>query len=180
MLFDFFVDGFFLLDIAVNVHLFEAFDEASMHVIFEREHFRARYVHSATFIVETVASLPLDWIVFGVGNIQAGYFLRMLKLVRLVLIFRYAMVLLRHMVGLDRPLVSSPAIEGMMKLVVLFLTVVHILACCWHGIGHANLVNSGHSWLNSKEDLVESSNAMRYLYALYWACYSMTSVGYGL
>ncbi|CAK68206.1 unnamed protein product (macronuclear) [Paramecium tetraurelia] len=64
---------------------------------------------------------------------------------------------------------------GLLKVLMVIVSVVHICGCLWHGIAY---YNSSFSWLDAY-NLRDKSNASQYNVAIYWATMTMTTVGYG-
>ena len=73
---------------------------------------------------------------------------------------------------------------GFLKLSVIVLFIAHWMACLWHMVDQAGIINplklseEGDNWLR-KNDLIYSSWDNRYVSSIYWAVTTMITVGYG-
>jgi hypothetical protein len=66
----------------------------------------------------------------------------------------------------------------LMKLLLLVIIMAHIIASFWIGIGFYSNSHEANSWIES-QDLLKHSWDSIYIRGLYFACMTMTTVGYG-
>ena len=74
------------------------------------------------------------------------------------------------------------AMFRIMLVVLLICIVAHWAACCWAAIGWANLNDpSKTSWLEPETEIIgrEQQTERRYVRALYWAGFTLSTVCYG-
>lgn len=71
------------------------------------------------------------------------------------------------------------AIIQLFRLLLYILFVVHILGCGFYGIGKSNERSGHNNWLSGYLNSVNEDWIRQYIYAIYWATMTMTTVGYG-
>lgn len=64
------------------------------------------------------------------------------------------------------------------RLLAMIIFLAHIVACVWHFTGILVYEATGRSWL-SESGLLTADLSQRYFSSLYWAVYTMITVGYG-
>ena len=69
-------------------------------------------------------------------------------------------------------------IFALLKVFSVSLLVAHVFACFWYLTADISLKGTQDSWI-VKAGLIDSDWKMKYLYAIYWACVTMMTVGYG-
>ena len=102
-------------------------------------------------------------------------FLRMFRLLRLLRLLR----LEQYVDMLEERVKANLSVLRIVRMVLKLLYLMHLLGCFWGLIGRWNM--DGVSWITSYDDgsAVEQGPGVQYLYAIYWALTTLTTVGYG-
>ena len=139
-------------------------------IVHNQRRIREHYMHtSAPF--DILAALPLDLIglAFNVNPALLGI-LRLPRLIRLKSLFRHFRIWEKrshHQANFFR----------LAKLLCFTLVVIHFVACMWYTVGRIE-IPTGDSWIEG-QGLTGATGETQYLWSLYWAVTTMTTVGYG-
>jgi hyperpolarization activated cyclic nucleotide-gated potassium channel 1 len=127
------------------------------------------------FICDLVAATPFDLISLGCGNtckedVGLQWVFKWLRLLRMSRLLRLSRILsrLRVLSGLKHTTVMTFNFVGV------GLFVAHVAASFWYAIG-AN----GGTWVSVKDPDNTWTGTDAYVAALYWACTTMSTIGYG-
>ena len=177
------VDFFFLCDIVVNFNL-KFFDSHSGMWVKDRTRIRRRYMRT-WFGVDVISFIPFDTINLIIESDRLEKFrglrlLRLLRLAKLLRILRAGRVLER----LESAFALDYVVTTMGRFMTLTILVCHWMACMWRFL--PDIEDGTYSWLDAfNEHLVArdlpdiSHHSEEYSAALYFAIYTLTSVGYG-
>ena len=111
------------------------------------------------------------------GFSTATLVVRLLKVARLIRVFRVANILTKF----ESYLAVSPAITSLinfMKLLLINLIIAHWIACLWHLAALLEFGKANQTWLTSY-GIIDSDWKVKYIFSLYWATTTMITVGYG-
>ncbi|XP_063964224.1 potassium voltage-gated channel subfamily H member 7-like isoform X1 [Lytechinus pictus] len=135
------------------------------------------------FLIDVVAAIPFDLLLFGSESDQSTTLIGLLKTARLLRLVRVARKLDRY---------SEYGAAVLLLLMATFALIAHWLACIWYAIGSAERQQLEHQigWLDHLAnethqyyiDNVTSSGPTiksKYITALYFTFSSLTSVGFG-
>jgi voltage-gated potassium channel Kch len=139
-----------------------------------------KYVRS-WFIVDLVSSIPstIVALIFGHEATQIAKlrsFVRVLRMCSLLRVVRLARISTRVSM-----IFSQSALFGKIKFMVVFAIAAHWGACGFNTLANSAVTDVERTWLTVLEARLQErlSNGDRYLWALYWAVVTITTVGYG-
>jgi len=148
-----------------------------------------RRQYARGFLVpDAIASLPLDLLASASGNFEVSAVLRLLHLVRIVHLAEFVGSLESTTGGLLSRSYSPLTVNAIFKILgvaLLIAIVAHWAACSFAAIGQAHLDDaSSTSWLVPEAEMLDSAgdanrNRARYVRALYWASFTLSTVCYG-
>jgi len=141
------------------------------------------YLHGS-FAFDFVSAMPWDTLGAAVVTTRAGlgHQVMGIKLLRLPRLLR-----LSRLVRQLQTLTSSTAFRVLLLLLV-YLVVAHWAACLFHYLSKWQMWNASAGWADASSDVLPwlvvqclqfSGCVTRYCAALYWACSTMATVGFG-
>ncbi|XP_028933621.1 potassium voltage-gated channel subfamily H member 2 isoform X2 [Ornithorhynchus anatinus] len=172
---DLIVDIMFIVDILINFRT--TYVNANEEVVSHPGRIAVHYF-KGWFLIDMVAAIPFDLLIFGSGSEELIGLLKTARLLRLVRVAR----------KLDR--YSEYGAAVLFLLMCTFALIAHWLACIWYAIGNMEqpLMDSRIGWLhNLGEQIGKPYNGTsagpsikdKYVTALYFTFSSLTSVGFG-
>ncbi|XP_045428339.1 potassium voltage-gated channel subfamily H member 2 isoform X3 [Pipistrellus kuhlii] len=173
---DLIVDIMFIVDILINFRT--TYVNANEEVVSHPRRIAVHYF-KGWFLIDMVAAIPFDLLIFGSGSEELIGLLKTARLLRLVRVAR----------KLDR--YSEYGAAVLFLLMCTFALIAHWLACIWYAIGNMEQphVNSRIGWLYNLGDQIGkpyNSSGLggpsikdKYVTALYFTFSSLTSVGFG-
>ncbi|XP_075676440.1 uncharacterized protein LOC113795069 isoform X2 [Dermatophagoides pteronyssinus] len=179
MVIDLFVDVMFIIDILINFRTtyINKKDELVIHPGKIAIHYLKGW-----FIIDLVAAIPFDLLLFGSQTDETTTLIGLLKTARLLRLVRVARKIDRY---------SEYGAAVLILLVAGFALVAHWLACIWYAIGNAerptlqrkigwldHLANATYQFYNPDGSGGPSIKS-RYITSLYFTFSSLTSVGFG-
>ncbi|XP_004765992.2 potassium voltage-gated channel subfamily H member 2 isoform X6 [Mustela putorius furo] len=173
---DFIVDIMFIVDILINFRT--TYVNANEEVVSHPGRIAVHYF-KGWFLIDMVAAIPFDLLIFGSGSEELIGLLKTARLLRLVRVAR----------KLDR--YSEYGAAVLFLLMCTFALIAHWLACIWYAIGNMEQphMDSRIGWLHNLGDQIGkpyNSSGLggpsikdKYVTALYFTFSSLTSVGFG-
>ncbi|XP_078083826.1 potassium channel, voltage gated eag related subfamily H, member 7b [Mustelus asterias] len=177
---DLMVDIMFIIDILINFRT--TYVNQNEEVVSHPAKIAIHYF-KGWFLIDMVAAIPFDLLIFGSGSDETTTLIGLLKTARLLRLVRVARKLDRY---------SEYGAAVLMLLMCIFALIAHWLACIWYAIGNVERPYLLHKigWLDSLGQQIEKrynvSDASsgpsikdKYVTALYFTFSSLTSVGFG-
>ncbi|ESN95216.1 hypothetical protein HELRODRAFT_86941, partial [Helobdella robusta] len=177
---DLIVDIMFIIDIFINFRT--TYVNKNEEVITNAGKIAIHYF-KGWFIIDMVAAIPFDLLLFGSNTDETTTLIGLLKTARLLRLVRVARKLDRY---------SEYGAAVLVLLMATFALIAHWLACIWYAIGNIERSDSNGpriGWLDelakttnqpySNETLSGPSLQSKYITALYFTFSSLTSVGFG-
>ncbi|KAI1285958.1 Potassium voltage-gated channel subfamily H member 7 [Halotydeus destructor] len=177
---DILVDIMFIIDIVINFRT--TYVSANDEVVSHPGKIAIHYL-KGWFIIDLVAAIPFDLLLFGSTTDETTTLIGLLKTARLLRLVRVARKIDRY---------SEYGAAVLLLLVAAFALVAHWLACIWYAIGNAerstldhkigwldHLANDTYQFYASDGESGGPSIRSRYVTALYFTFSSLTSVGFG-
>ncbi|XP_072508335.1 voltage-gated inwardly rectifying potassium channel KCNH2 isoform X2 [Notamacropus eugenii] len=173
---DLIVDIMFIVDILINFRT--TYVNANEEVVSHPGRIAVHYF-KGWFLIDMVAAIPFDLLIFGSGSEELIGLLKTARLLRLVRVAR----------KLDR--YSEYGAAVLFLLMCTFALIAHWLACIWYAIGNMEqpFMDSRIGWLHNLGDQIGKpyngsgsggpSIKDKYVTALYFTFSSLTSVGFG-
>uniref|UniRef100_A0A663DNT5 Potassium voltage-gated channel subfamily H member 2 n=1 Tax=Aquila chrysaetos chrysaetos TaxID=223781 RepID=A0A663DNT5_AQUCH len=173
---DLIVDIMFIIDILINFRT--TYVNSNEEVVSHPAKIAIHYF-KGWFLIDMVAAIPFDLLIFGSGSEETTTLIGLLKTARLLRLVRVARKLDRY---------SEYGAAVLFLLMCTFALIAHWLACIWYAIGNVEGQRIG--WLHSLGDQIgkplNASNPLygptikdKYVTALYFTFSSLTSVGFG-
>ncbi|XP_072184170.1 LOW QUALITY PROTEIN: voltage-gated inwardly rectifying potassium channel KCNH2 [Excalfactoria chinensis] len=173
---DLIVDIMFIIDILINFRT--TYVNSNEEVVSHPAKIAIHYF-KGWFLIDMVAAIPFDLLIFGSGSEETTTLIGLLKTARLLRLVRVARKLDRY---------SEYGAAVLFLLMCTFALIAHWLACIWYAIGNVEGQRIG--WLHSLGDQIgkplNDSNPLygptikdKYVTALYFTFSSLTSVGFG-
>ncbi|XP_061853463.1 potassium voltage-gated channel subfamily H member 2 isoform X3 [Colius striatus] len=173
---DLIVDIMFIIDILINFRT--TYVNSNEEVVSHPAKIAIHYF-KGWFLIDMVAAIPFDLLIFGSGSEETTTLIGLLKTARLLRLVRVARKLDRY---------SEYGAAVLFLLMCTFALIAHWLACIWYAIGNVEGQRIG--WLHSLgEQIGKPLNASdprrgptikdKYVTALYFTFSSLTSVGFG-
>jgi len=168
----------FVIDVVLNFNTAYYDDET---LVTDRGRIACRYL-SGWFWIDAPSSIPVELIDMMMegdsSNLSALRFLRLFRLLRLLRLLKINEYITTIEVRFDLNLTFMRICQMVLNL--LFLA--HMLGCFWFYM--AVLVGIDHeitTWVSVYDDgsAVDAPASTQYLYAMYWALTTLTTVGYG-
>ncbi|XP_006867092.1 PREDICTED: potassium voltage-gated channel subfamily H member 7 [Chrysochloris asiatica] len=177
---DLIVDIMFIIDILINFRT--TYVNQNEEVVSDPTKIAIHYF-KGWFLIDMVAAIPFDLLIFGSGSDETTTLIGLLKTARLLRLVRVARKLDRY---------SEYGAAVLMLLMCIFALIAHWLACIWYAIGNVErpYLTNKIGWLDSLglqigkcyNDSDSSSGPSikdKYVTALYFTFSSLTSVGFG-
>ncbi|XP_028606031.2 voltage-gated inwardly rectifying potassium channel KCNH2 isoform X1 [Podarcis muralis] len=173
---DLIVDIMFIIDILINFRT--TYVNCNEEVVSHPAKIAIHYF-KGWFLIDMVAAIPFDLLIFGSGSEETTTLIGLLKTARLLRLVRVARKLDRY---------SEYGAAVLFLLMCTFALIAHWLACIWYAIG--NMEDKTIGWLHSLGSQIgKPYNAStphkgptikdKYITALYFTFSSLTSVGFG-
>ncbi|XP_061128019.1 potassium voltage-gated channel subfamily H member 7 [Syngnathus typhle] len=177
---DLIVDIMFIVDILINFRT--TYVNSNEEVVSHPGKIAVHYF-KGWFLIDMVAAIPFDLLIFGSGSDETTTLIGLLKTARLLRLVRVARKLDRY---------SEYGAAVLMLLMCIFALIAHWLACIWYAIGNVEKPYLEHKigWLdnlglsigkkyNYSDPGSGPSIKDKYVTALYFTFSSLTSVGFG-
>ncbi|KAK2839745.1 hypothetical protein Q5P01_013485 [Channa striata] len=177
---DLIVDIMFIIDILINFRT--TYVNQNEEVVSHPAKIAIHYF-KGWFLIDMVAAIPFDLLIFGSGSDETTTLIGLLKTARLLRLVRVARKLDRY---------SEYGAAVLMLLMCIFALIAHWLACIWYAIGNVEKPYLEHKigWLdnlgvsigkryNYSDPSSGPSIKDKYVTALYFTFSSLTSVGFG-
>ncbi|XP_051565540.1 potassium voltage-gated channel subfamily H member 7-like isoform X2 [Myxocyprinus asiaticus] len=177
---DLIVDIMFIIDILINFRT--TYVNLNEEVVSHPGKIAIHYF-KGWFLIDMVAAIPFDLLIFGSGSDETTTLIGLLKTARLLRLVRVARKLDRY---------SEYGAAVLMLLMCIFALIAHWLACIWYAIGNVEKQYLEHKigWLdnlgvsigkryNYSDPASGPSIKDKYVTALYFTFSSLTSVGFG-
>ncbi|XP_062236752.1 potassium voltage-gated channel subfamily H member 7 isoform X1 [Platichthys flesus] len=177
---DLIVDIMFIVDILINFRT--TYVNINEEVVSHPAKIAIHYF-KGWFLIDMVAAIPFDLLIFGSGSDETTTLIGLLKTARLLRLVRVARKLDRY---------SEYGAAVLMLLMCIFALIAHWLACIWYAIGNVEKPYLEHKigWLdnlgvsigkmyNYSDPSSGPSIKDKYVTALYFTFSSLTSVGFG-
>ncbi|XP_039674401.1 potassium voltage-gated channel subfamily H member 7-like [Perca fluviatilis] len=177
---DLMVDIMFIIDILINFRT--TYVNLNEEVVSDPAKIAIHYF-KGWFLIDMVAAIPFDLLIFGSGSDETTTLIGLLKTARLLRLVRVARKLDRY---------SEYGAAVLMLLMCIFALIAHWLACIWYAIGNVEKPYLEHKigWLdnlgvsigkryNYSDPSSGPSIKDKYVTALYFTFSSLTSVGFG-
>ncbi|XP_048846837.1 potassium voltage-gated channel subfamily H member 7-like [Brienomyrus brachyistius] len=177
---DLIVDIMFIIDILINFRT--TYVNLNDEVVSHAGKIAVHYF-KGWFLIDMVAAIPFDLLIFGSGSDETTTLIGLLKTARLLRLVRVARKLDRY---------SEYGAAVLMLLMCIFALIAHWLACIWYAIGNVEKPYLEHKigWLdnlgvsigknyNYSDPSSGPSIKDKYVTALYFTFSSLTSVGFG-
>ncbi|XP_068613084.1 potassium voltage-gated channel subfamily H member 7-like, partial [Brachionichthys hirsutus] len=177
---DLIVDIMFIIDILINFRT--TYVNQNEEVVSDPAKIAIHYF-KGWFLIDMVAAIPFDLLIFGSGSDETTTLIGLLKTARLLRLVRVARKLDRY---------SEYGAAVLMLLMCIFALIAHWLACIWYAIGNVEKPYLEHKigWLdnlgvsigkryNYSDPNSGPSIKDKYVTALYFTFSSLTSVGFG-
>ncbi|NXC24141.1 KCNH2 protein, partial [Campylorhamphus procurvoides] len=173
---DLIVDIMFIIDILINFRT--TYVNSNEEVVSHPAKIAIHYF-KGWFLIDMVAAIPFDLLIFGSGSEETTTLIGLLKTARLLRLVRVARKLDRY---------SEYGAAVLFLLMCTFALIAHWLACIWYAIGNVEGQRTG--WLhalgqqigkplNGSDPRRGPSIKDKYVTALYFTFSSLTSVGFG-
>ncbi|XP_070800702.1 voltage-gated inwardly rectifying potassium channel KCNH2-like [Pituophis catenifer annectens] len=173
---DLIVDIMFIIDILINFRT--TYVNTNEEVVSHPAKIAIHYF-KGWFLIDMVAAIPFDLLIFGSGSEETTTLIGLLKTARLLRLVRVARKLDRY---------SEYGAAVLFLLMCTFALIAHWLACIWYAIG--NMEGKTIGWLHSLGGQIGKpfndstphlgpSIKDKYITALYFTFSSLTSVGFG-
>ncbi|XP_070623239.1 voltage-gated inwardly rectifying potassium channel KCNH2 isoform X2 [Erythrolamprus reginae] len=173
---DLIVDIMFIVDILINFRT--TYVNSNEEVVSHPAKIAIHYF-KGWFLIDMVAAIPFDLLIFGSGSEETTTLIGLLKTARLLRLVRVARKLDRY---------SEYGAAVLFLLMCTFALIAHWLACIWYAIG--NMEGRTIGWLhalggqigkpfNASTPHLGPSIKDKYITALYFTFSSLTSVGFG-
>ncbi|CAH2281646.1 potassium voltage-gated channel subfamily H member 2 [Pelobates cultripes] len=178
---DLMVDIMFIIDILINFRT--TYVNSNEEVVSHPGKIAIHYF-KGWFLIDMVAAIPFDLLIFGSGSEETTTLIGLLKTARLLRLVRVARKLDRY---------SEYGAAVLFLLMCTFALIAHWLACIWYAIGNMEHDDQDYrpiGWLYSLGTQImkpyNNSDAKsgptindKYVTALYFTFSSLTSVGFG-
>ena len=173
----------FMVDVLFNFNT--AYLEDSMWVI-DRRLIAKNYLRG-WFWIDAPSSTPvelLDLVVSGEsGSLEVLRFLRMFRLLRMLRMLKVAAMMDAFQTRIEDRYGVNLGFLRILKMLLWLTYLSHLLACAWYTVSTASHeVYGEQSWWLNEYDGGRATTAgvgVQYLYSVYWALTTLTTVGYG-
>ena len=183
---DIFFAALYGVDIFISFRTAYHEDEEDAYCIIPHRIYK-RYLTS-WFIIDFSSMVPMDQIVAAISSGGSGsstaynHAIKVLRVFRITKIFR--ILKLKSLASRLEVLIGLPsAVFDFASLLLTVLVFGHFIACMWWGFSLATS-SPGTAWFENSDivgdaDVRNGPLGLRYLWSLYWAIATMTTVGYG-
>ena len=127
---------------------------------------------STWMIVDVLTIIPYE-LIFTNSTLTFIKFIKFLKIFKFVRMFKYANTIKEIAAKYDISIITLRLAAEAIAVVYL----VHIAACIYYFVARINDLGPD-TWVSQKE-IQDESDSIKYLYAVYWALQTLTTVGYG-
>jgi CRP-like cAMP-binding protein len=163
----------FMVDVLLNFRT-GFLDVKERTIVLEPRRIAINYLRS-WFLVDLFAATPFDLIALSCGTVCAAdptlhWGLKWLRVLRMLRMLSLSRILSRLHVLSGLKHTSSMA----MYFCTVGLFVAHVAACSWYALG-----THGGTWVLAKDPNGTWTDLDAYVAALYWACTTMSTIGYG-
>lgn len=186
LIFEFAVTAAFLTDIYLNFNT--AYQEDDKFIL-DRKRIATNYLFG-WFVIDALSSFPLELLeimqtmLVGVAKEEediatpSNQIVRVLRLFRLVRLLRLAK-LQEYMNIVEDNLRVNLQVLNLIKMVLFLVYLMHILGCFWFYIASNSSAET--TWLSDYDggSALTADKSVQYLYSVYWALMTLTTVGYG-
>ena len=173
MTFAFIVDMYFTFNTVY-------FDNLSGQWVTSRGAIAGAYLRS-WFWIDAPSSLPIELLDLVIDNQALGLlrFLRMFRLLRLLRLLKIE----EYVEALENQLDVNLRILRVIFMLIKICFMAHILGCFWYYAAVLSGAEGGPTWANTYDDGKVAQpgvpTSVKYLYSVYWAVTTLTTVGYG-
>ena len=180
------LSAFYAVDICVSFRTAFHENEEDAYCIIPQRIYKS-YL-SSWFIVDFFSMIPVDLIVKALSSEASGSstsynnaikVLRIFRLTKIIRILKIKSLISRLEVVIGLPSTAFDFISLMFRVLI----IGHFIACIWWGFSSLTS-DPGTAWFENPAivggiDVRNGPIALRYLWSLYWAIATMTTVGYG-
>ena len=174
------VDGLFFIDVLLTCCT--AYKDSEQKLIGDRKAILRNYV-TGWFVVDTVACIPFQLFEADLESRKYNKFMRLMRLPRLYKLMRLARLVKMLKVKASseervlKLLRMNRAILHLIKFIIGYALMIHILACLWFYITKLDDIQVD-TW-PYRSGLLDKNTLETYLASLYWVLTTLATVGYG-
>jgi len=198
-------DAFLLLNVYLNMRRF-AFVTRNGALLADRGEFQAAYLHSWSFVMDVVVTVPIDLIAAAAG-VEDPFILYCLRLTKMLYVSRISSLIQKCVDVLEENQITlNSGIVNAFRMFIFIVLCCHCLACGFYLLAAFTFINEDPSWVKN-DPLLEFETAAeswgysdldtmtrertfkgnpgildissRYIRSFYWSTYTITTVGYG-
>ena len=176
-IFGFFIDIALMVDVGVTFRtaIYDKYDP--LYLIVDSKEIARNYI-KGWFLVEFLTSIPLDFILTGLGFIRL---IRTVKIVKLIKLLRALRVLnsintLKHNLKLVGR--TSVKIFRLTRIVFDMMLCAHYIGCLWYFVGNESEKIGQPNWLENR-GIIDATLGVKYSSSLYWAIVTLFTTGFG-
>ena len=176
------VDFLYMFDTLFNCFL--AYYDSEGILVISKKKIIKNYLTGWMFI-DIISCIPVELIlqatgsystVIRIGRIPRLYrLIKMTKLVRMIKLLKSRSQMLKYISKIYK---VDAAVERLIWFLIIFLLMIHILACIWIFIGEYYMYDTVSNWI-MKCNLQDLSPFELYITSLYWCVTTLATVGYG-
>jgi CRP-like cAMP-binding protein len=164
--FEVLLDLFFMIDVLLCFRTAYV-DTKTKLVISDPKQVASRYLHG-WFVVDLLSSIPIELLSLAVDGAEDVVIFKVLRFLKLFRVSR--LMRLDFITELEHKGVLAPSFIRIVKLLVIFFFVLHLITCFfWIILSDTPPSEMTGSWGNIGEEAMASPLANRYLLGLYWA-----------
>eukprot|EP01038_Epipyxis_sp_PR26KG_P011631 gene11631-15580_t len=172
LVFDYMIDGIFLIDMILYINT-SYYDVKAMTFIHDRYKIILNYA-KFWFWVDIISTIPFDDIFGTIINTDKLGSIRVIKIMRLIRLVKiYKLQTLSD--GFEKMNIN-PLFVNLMILLLQIGFITHLFACFWHYVGLIDHTNM--NWI-SINNLENGSLNANYVASLYWTLATMLAIGFG-